>query len=121
MSAHRQHYFEANQPLRRGLDPQDLIQPFRAEAPAAAPGAHRHAPDWILVALALALLAVQVLAHFFPQKSDTVTPVRSPVVQTYELPPVAVEDARIEGFRAGFASAQEQGCSAALSQPIAAR
>jgi hypothetical protein len=47
--------------------------------------------------------------------------VRSPVVEQYELPPIEVEDARIEGFRAGFATAMQQGCTVTLTNPIGAR
>lgn len=67
------------------------------------------------------LLGVYTIAQALAEKSQaTALPVRTPVVQVFELPPISVDEARIEGFRAGMATAAEEGCSArALSQPIA--
>lgn len=55
------------------------------------------------------------------QNAVVVTPVRAGEIERIELPPLqSVEDARIEGFRAGLAQGIEQGCSpTALTTPIA--
>lgn len=109
MSAHRRHYLDLN--LGPEADPRHVGD---------AGGAARYAPSWLLVVLALALLLVQLAALlWWPQPDQVVTPVRIPVRQTYELPDVSVEDARVEGFRAGYAAATEQGCHAPmLATPI---
>lgn len=102
MSDHRRHYLDLNGPA--------------ASRPS---GAERHAPSWLLALLAMALLLTHVLAALWPKSDPVVTPVRTPVVMAYELPALSVEDARIEGFRAGYAAATEQGChQPVLQQPL---
>jgi hypothetical protein len=75
-------------------------------------------PDWVLVAFALALLAVELFRPALPPG----TPAAS-TAPAFETRTHAIEEARIEGFRAGINAAGEAGCTAtpALSQPITAR
>lgn len=107
MSQHRQHYFEAN---------------FRPEAEPALETNVGRAIAVILVALA-AVCAAGSYAHSRLTTSDAViTPVRTPEIVHYELPPLEVQEARVDGFRAGYATAMEQqGCTPTLTQPIANR
>lgn len=105
MSAHRQHYFEANATRQRLQDPfENRVGQIIATV--------------IVVVVALA----SATAHLITPEAPVVTPVRTPVVEHYQLQPIEVEEARQEGFRAGFAAALEQACSAPLlAQPIATR
>jgi hypothetical protein len=103
VSAHRQHYFEANGP--------GAPHPMETRIGEAISIA-------LLVVVAIGAAVSYVIGH---ERETVVTPVRSPEVLVYELPPMEVDQARIEGFRAGFDTALQQGCSAALSTPLAAR
>lgn len=99
---HRQHYFEAN---------------FRPEQDVGLEGG---------IGRTLAIAAVVIVAlgagvnHLVKASAaaTVVTPVRSPVVEMYELPPIEVDEARVEGFRAGFETAVQQGCRIQLSRPV---
>lgn len=105
MSAYRQDYLTANAPRQR------LQDPFENRIGQA-----------IAVTLVAIVAVAAAAAHLIAPEAPAAQPVHSPVVVHYQLPPMDVEDARVEGFRAGFAAAIEQACSApALSQPIAAR
>lgn len=98
-----------------GLHYMDLQQPVRAPQRAIP-----QLPSWMLALLALLVLAVQLLFTMIPlQAAVTVTPVRRGEAQAFEIPPISAEDARIEGFRAGVATATEEGCPLRLAQPIA--
>ena len=107
MSAHRQHYFEAN--ATRPLAPHPMETRI-GEAIAIT----------LLVVVALGAAVSYVVGHE-AERAPVVTPVRSPVVQFYELPPLEAAEARTEGFRAGYDTALQQGCSAAFSTPLATR
>jgi hypothetical protein len=77
-------------------------------------GATHYAPSWVLVALAVALLFVQLIAAFYPR--DTA---KASAAQAYESQALTVEEARLEGFRAGYDTAIETGCTAVpLSPPL---
>lgn len=109
MNPHRQHYFQANPQPARPV----------ARAPSVGPG--ELIAFVVLVIVALAAAAAHLVQRH-EASQPVVTPVHSPVVVHYQLPSMDVEDARVEGFRAGFAAAIEQACSAtALTQPIATR
>jgi hypothetical protein len=103
MSDHRLHYMDLQGAPARAQ---------KEEAP--------QPPTWMLVVLALLVLAVQLLFAIFPPlPTVVVTPVRTPEAQAFEIPPVTPEEARIEGFRAGMATAAENGCAVYLTPPIA--
>lgn len=107
MSAHRQHYFEANFAPEQTVTGMES-RPVRIAA----------------VALALVALgaAAAHLAANTASEPPVITPVRSPEIVHYQLPPMQVVDARIEGFRAGMAEGlAQQGCMVQLSAPIATR
>jgi hypothetical protein len=106
VSAHRQHYFEAN---------------FRPESELGAES--RTGRTLAIALLVISLLSTVTAIHFRATASSepVVTPVRSPVVEHYELPPIEVDEARIEGFRAGYATAIQQGCTVRLTNPIGAK
>ncbi|MCC2673073.1 MAG: hypothetical protein K0R58_20 [Ramlibacter sp.] len=109
MNPHRRHYLDLNPPPGSWFDTIGKL------------GAARYVPDWILVVLAIALLAAHwVASSTAPDPAATiVTPIRTPVVEHYTLPSLDVAEARIEGFRAGVAAAGEQ-CTP-LSHPLATR
>lgn len=68
------------------------------------------------------IFAVSTLSWLARQGSPLVTPVRAGEIERIEIPPLqSVEDARVDGFRAGFAQGVEQGCSpTALTAPLSA-
>lgn len=114
MSAHRQHYFEANAPMRR------LAR--RSMSPAAAIAV------WIVAIFVLVLAAHQLVKWLVAEAGPFVahgTPVHSPVVVGTPLPPVdpeSIEDAKVAAWRAGHQAAIASGCAlATLTRPVAQR
>lgn len=105
MSAHRQDYLTANAPRRR------LQDQFE-----------NRVGQTIAVALLVVVAVASAIAHMVKREEPVVTPVRSPEVVQYQLPPMEIADARLEGFRAGFDAAMEQACrTPTLTYPIATR
>lgn len=109
MTAHRQHYFEANRERVDKSERFDSRPAFWQTEPA-------HQPDigslivFGLVLLFLAIVGVSALVkhNLTPPKP---TPMRAQSALVTPLPAAqALEDARIEGFRAGAASAVANGC-----------
>jgi hypothetical protein len=99
---HRQHYFEAN--ARRELE-------VGFEGPTARTLA--------IVALVVVSLGASVNHLVRATAADVVvSPVRSPVVEVHELPPMDIQDVLVDGFRAGFEQAVQQGCRVQLSSPV---
>lgn len=108
MNPHRQHYFEANFHPEQDLGDEHPIG--------------RSLAIVLVIVASLGAMGSYLLATPAPVADPVPTPVRSPVIQVYELPPIAVEDARIEGFRAGYSAAIAAGCKTAiLTSPIASR
>lgn len=111
MSQHRQHYFEAN---------------FRPEQ---TPDMEHPIARGMVVLMAIAALgaALSYTAARPDDEAPVITPVRTPVVQVYELPPLEADEARThaalaEGFRAGLEEGLgQQGCTPPLARPIASR
>lgn len=109
MNAHRQHYFEAN---------------------AAAASAAVAVPDprgifaVVLVVALLAAFGLYSLVELSLKPPAITAPMRTPHAEAFNLVPLdhAVQEARIEGFRAGVSTATEEGCQqATLTTPIGAR
>lgn len=77
----------------------------------------------LVIALTLATwLLVAVLMHI-DRPAALATPVRSPDVQVFPLEPIdspRLAQIRVEAFRAGYATAQQQaGCTTAAANPLA--
>lgn len=113
MSQHRQHYFEAN------FFPENAQQATE----------HSVGRAVAIGALVVACLGTALSAakdRLFPEP-PVVTPVRSPIVQVYALPPMDVDEQRVavlraEAFRAGLQEGlAQQGCRPTLSYPITTR
>lgn len=101
MSQHRRHYFDLNPrrgPLTDRLDSQ--MSP-------------RLVPDWMLVLIVLALLAAHAVAVILDDSHQHLVKSRTPGAQQAQ-PTQTVEEARIQGFRAGA----QQGCTTLLSSPL---
>lgn len=105
MSAHRQHYIELNTPVPTNPRP---IQQARYPEPE-----ENLTPGMVLL-LAVFCLAVIGIFHLVQTALEP---------QDLPVPLQTLQDARIEGFRAGLATAGENGCSALphLSQPLQPR
>lgn len=107
MSAHRQHFFEANRaptiPRPQRPDPGALI-------------------ILALMVLFVVLLAAWTLAGIRGDRDQRLQGIRTPAVQVQELPPLSAYEASIVSYRAGFAAGVEQGCGTpTLSHPIEPR
>lgn len=110
MSAHRQHYFEAN-----------LGRDFGDFAPERKRRERRHENVGSVIAIViLAVVCLGAAGNYLRERHQAaqpvVTPVPMPVITSVEE---ARAEGRIEGYRAGFEAAQAQGCRAAtLSRPL---
>jgi hypothetical protein len=96
MSDHRRHYLDLNP--APGMWAEEVT-----------PRGPIYFPDWVLVILLLVVLCFSALAMHLKGDPPVITPVRTPQAQHYPLR--AIEDARIEGYHAGYSDAiAAQGC-----------
>lgn len=75
----------------------------------------------VLVTFFVLLFVLWAAAQLVDFETRQAQPVRTQIIEVFALPPANIEEARIEGFRAGLATAYAEGCPAtALTHPIAA-
>jgi hypothetical protein len=120
MSTYRRNYT----PPRAGKHPE---VPFHVEPIAQvdyADQARAFGPLDLLMAIGIAMAIGAVVVLY--TRSDATPADPQPVVQAFPAEPLTLEsiaNARIEGFRAGYATAVGQGCNqpVALSRPLASQ
>lgn len=114
MNPHRLHTLDIPAQLHRRLHP---VTAFTPEDPSAERFPVSTAVLVFLVVTVAAWLGAYLLV--LEQRDTQTRAERAATTDVYELPPITVEAARIEGFRAGMATAAAEGCPATtLSQPL---